>query len=552
MKKIACLLAIVFMLVAVTPVYADVYLTKLVINEEIVPGPNDIYLTVTGILSNGSYQRITSDLLWFSSDNNIATVNSEGRLRFTGKSGPVTITVMKLNATGSKTVYVRSWPKTLEIVSDLVYSENPYPLVVKGKFSDGEERNFTFEDNLQWTTSNPYVAWVNSQGVVTFTGNPGTVRITASWGSLKDSVSVTVPDDGDRTPAWKGVRIKEEEITYSEDPVKLTLVALFTDGSEEELENYGADWSSSNPEVATVNSEGEVIFTGKPGVTTIEVKYGGYSHKRTVTVNRFLDSLRINESLNFTPNWEGVPLQLTVTGKYNDGTETIIHSGLTWTIDNKKVAQLTTEGVLTFTGEAGKATIKVTAPGYGGTVKEDSLTVEVPVYTKSKPQRFFLDLNPYSSAEPLSPKAYCVYDDGSLREVTEQSQLLSLTPETASIYQGKIYIAPNPGPIQVRAVYQGLSDEIKGYVNNLSGNAERVQQVRIKEHGVAFSFKPVRLTAIAIMGDGSVKDVTSKVSWRSSQPLVAKISKGVLTFTGRTGKAVITMQGYGFRDELTV
>ncbi|MDD4665215.1 MAG: hypothetical protein PHC81_01460, partial [Clostridia bacterium] len=34
--------------------------------------------------------------------------------------------------------------------------------------------------------------------------------------------------------------------------------------------------------------------------------------------------------------------------------------------------------------------------------------------------------------------------------------------------------------------------------------------------------------------------------------LVARVDKGVLTFTGRIGKTIVTAQGFGFRDSLTV
>lgn len=185
-------------------------------------------------------------------------------------------------------------------------------------------------------------------------------------------------------------------------------------------------------------------------------------------------------------------------------------------------------------------------------IKEDSIVVDVPLYTKSKPLRFFVERNIHSSDLPLEPKAFCIYDDGSIRDVTQQAMFFSLTPERASIYQGQIYVAPNPGPIRVRATYQGLYDELTGFVNVTSSRNNRVQQVFIREHNVAFTHRPVKLAALAVMGNGTIKDVTANVSWHSNQPQVAKISKGVLTFTGRTGRAVITMQGYGFRDQLTL
>ncbi|MFY9175124.1 MAG: hypothetical protein WAO24_07265 [Peptococcia bacterium] len=558
MKKVAFLLvvALLMMCTAIPVPATDVYLTSLRINEDLVPGPNGQTLTVTGILSNGVQQRLTGNLIWRSSDYDIATVSTSGRVHFTGKGGTVTISVSRGAVVGTKTVHVKPWPVSVDIETSLVYSQNPYRLLVKGKFSDGQERYFGSEDNLVWDTTNPFVAWVNSQGVVTFTGEPGYVQIKASWGDLYDWAVVTVPDtggDGDVTiPAYRiGIKIKEEEIEYSEEPITLSLVARLVDGTEQELPNVGADWSSSNPAVATINNEGELKFTGKQGITEITVKYGGFTYTRLITVGRFLQSLKINQSLNYTPDWEGVPLQLTVRGKYNDGSELPVPSGsVTWAVDNNKVAEITTDGLLTFTGEAGTVVVSAKAPGYSDTVREDSVTVNVPDYPKAQPQRFFIANNIHNSDNPLEPKAYCIYDDGSLKEVTEQTQFYSLTPDRLSVYQNKFYIAPNPGRIGVRASYKGLSDELSGFVNATSAKGNWVQQVFIREHNVAFTYRPVKLAALAVMSDGTIRDVTANVRWSSNQPLVAKISKGVLTFTGRTGRAVITMQGYGFRDQL--
>lgn len=550
MKKLITVLLLGLFLFTSVPLQASPTLVSLIINEDIIPGPDSIYLTVTGVYSDGSTSQIREGLGWYTSDTSIAEVSFSGRLTFKGKGGPVTITVYKSGVSAKKTVTVNPWPESIDIETQLVYSQNPYRLLVKGRFSDGETRYYGPEDNLVWTSLNPWVAWVNSQGVVTFTGEDGYVAIRAIAGNLSDTVNLTVDSESQSTAWRKGIKIKEELI-YSATPQKLTLVVVMTDESEEEIANSAADWSSSNPEIATIDNEGTITFSGKPGFTTIAVSYGGYKYEKVVTVGRFLEKLSINQTLNYAQSWANRPKQLSVTASYNDGTQMQQTSGMTWLVDNKKIASITDSGLLTFTGKGGEVTVTVSGKGFNNTEVKDSVVVKIPEQEEVNPQRIYIDSNPISSQGLIKPKVYCIYDNGTVREITEQVTWRSKQPQTASVYQNIIYVSPNPGPIEIMASYQGLVDVIKGYVYKISGQKERVCQIRIKEHQVCYSFRPINLTALAMMGDGSVKTVTKDLKWKSSQPLVATVNQnGVLTFTGRVGKTTITAEGYGFRDEL--
>ncbi|PKM88053.1 MAG: hypothetical protein CVU87_08295 [Firmicutes bacterium HGW-Firmicutes-12] len=524
-------------------------LTSLQINEDIAAGPNRIYLTVTGIYSDGT-SRLVSDPIWSTSNQTIATITYNGVLHFTGEGGALSVRVYKDGISTTKTLTVAPWPEKIKIETDLIESANPYRLMLLGEMSDGEERYLGPEDGVVWSTSNPFVAWVNTQGIVTFTGEEGYVNIRAVVKDLSVTDNVQALGGDNQTTAWrKGIKITED-IEYSKDPLELTLVAFLTDGTEEELDNSSADWSSSNKDVALVDSEGVLRFTGKPGFTTIEVVYGGYRYEEVVSVGRFIAKLSINQSLNYTTNWDGNSLPLSATVVYNDGSEYIQSSGLVWSIDNNKVAEITSDGILTLTGEVG--TLTITAVGQTGSNNpaEDTLTVEVPDIDRPVPQRLFIDNNPLTSQQILAVKAYCIYSDGSLRDVSDKVAWTSGTSDTASVFRGNIYLTPIPGAVRINASYQGLNDQITGYNYGTTGNSERMYQLRIKQHGLPFSYKALKLTALVQMGDGNIKDVTSKVTWRSSQPLIALINNGVLTYTGRTGKTSITIQGYGFRDRL--
>ena len=152
MRKL-CLffLPLVFFLLFLIPLSLNALeLVSLEINEEIIPRPEPITLTVTGTLSNGIKQQIREDLVWRTSDSSIANVSRRGTLTFTGKEGQVTIFVNKGAVSGKKTINVKAWPKSLSIESTLVYSENPYRLLVKGKFSDGTTRYYGPEDKITW------------------------------------------------------------------------------------------------------------------------------------------------------------------------------------------------------------------------------------------------------------------------------------------------------------------------------------------------------------------------------------------------------------------
>ena len=84
------------LLLFVVPVsLGAVELVSLEINEEIIPGKESIPLTVTGTLSNGIKQQIREGLVWKTSDTGIANVTPSGTLYFSGKEGPVTISVYK-------------------------------------------------------------------------------------------------------------------------------------------------------------------------------------------------------------------------------------------------------------------------------------------------------------------------------------------------------------------------------------------------------------------------------------------------------------------------
>ena len=119
---------------------------------------------------------------------------------------------------------------------------------------------------ITWTTSDPAVATVNEKGKVTGV-KEGTATITATSGVASATCTVTVVAP---------VTVAMEQTTATvEKGQTVTLNATASDGST-------IAWSSSNPEIATV--EGGVVTGLKEGTATITAAAGNDSKNCEVTV----------------------------------------------------------------------------------------------------------------------------------------------------------------------------------------------------------------------------------------------------------------------------
>jgi hypothetical protein len=559
MKKRLAQRLVWLLLLAVTPVWTvpvwAASVVRLEINENFTPGPDPQLLSVTGVLSDGIRQRISSGLRWSSSNEDIARVYGDGLVSFSGKGGAVTVSVRLTDSpsiTTSKTFNVSPWPTRIAIETNLLYSDNPYRLLVKAQMSDDTERYLGPSDNVMWSSSNPWVAWVNSEGVVAFTGEDGYVEITAVVGAYSDKRNTEVSGETGSNAAFpRGIRISTD-IRYTVDPLQLQLVSILTDNSEQQIPSLAAEWTSSNPAVAAVSRDGLLRFTGAPGFTTIQAKYGGYTADKLVSVGRHAEKITIDQTLNYTPVWDGQPLPLSATVRYNDGSVYQTSTDVTWAGSNNAVAGIDREGKLTFTGTPGVITVTASAPGgVEGAVVSDSVTVTVPDTPKGAPSRLFIENNLYPGDGPVYPKVVCLYTDGTVRDVTDQAEITSSTPLTATVYEKAVYLSPNQGRVQIQASYESLTDTVSGYSENGKSSAGRTHQLIIKERYIPYKgANPTQLTGLAIQGDGSVREVTGQLRWQSSQPLVARVNAGSLTYTGRVGTTKISVQGFGLRAEM--
>ena len=175
---------------------------------------------------------------WTSSDETVATVDAKGKITAVG-AGTAVITASLNDTTDTCEVTVKDSIMSIE--------EDCVSLKTKGA-----DKTYTLNfdvvgrsKSVKWTTSNKNIATV-SNGKIT-AKKAGEVTITAKANGISDSVTVTVAV---YNPT---IKLNQSEYTlYTKKGNTYTLKATI-DGPSKKV-----TYTSSNPEVATVNSKGKV------------------------------------------------------------------------------------------------------------------------------------------------------------------------------------------------------------------------------------------------------------------------------------------------------
>jgi Carbohydrate binding module (family 6)./Bacterial Ig-like domain (group 2). len=129
------------------------------------------------------------------------------------------------------------------------------------------------EETYSWLSEDPAVATVTSNGLVEAVGE-GSTNIITSSGDINTKVSVTAV-----------VRIPLEDVILSEISLEMlpgnkkTVLVSFVPENANDVPAYS--WSSENPDVVTVNENGEITVVGE-GVTNIVYRIGDIMKKIVV------------------------------------------------------------------------------------------------------------------------------------------------------------------------------------------------------------------------------------------------------------------------------
>ena len=295
------------------------------------------------------------NIIWFSSDKNVAAVRGNGATcTITGKkSGTATITAMSVNkgltAICNVTVtnpQIAVTGVTLDKKKLSLKTNEKQSLVVTIKPSNAANKA------VNWSSSNINVATVKD-GVVTAKGKgTATISVTTRDGGYIATCTVTVKAADPSEVGVTGVKLSKKSATIIKGK-KLTLKATITPSN---ATNKSVTWKSSNTKVATVDKNGKVKGIKKGTATITAVTADGKKTatcKVTVKNPVKVKSVKLNRKTASVKKGKSIKLKATISPK-NATTKNV-----TWKSSNKKVATVDKNGKVKGI-KKGTATVTVT------------------------------------------------------------------------------------------------------------------------------------------------------------------------------------------------
>jgi uncharacterized protein YjdB len=224
-----------------------------------------------------------SPITWTSSNQSIATVNSNGLVTFRGTEGKVKITASTSIAGSAESASV-----TLESIRNVtsfntpmtkVYIQRGKSMTLPLKLTDSSAPNADFKSKLTWKSSKPSVLTVSASGKVTANKNvkkttAATVTATSANGKSFRFKVVVAP---------KAVKLKSLTATFPKNIKAGKSYQLTVKLNPEKATGVKLTFRSSKPSVLKINDAGK-LYALKKGSAKITVKAGGKQYAKTVKV----------------------------------------------------------------------------------------------------------------------------------------------------------------------------------------------------------------------------------------------------------------------------
>ena len=400
-----------------------------------------------------------------------------------------------------------------------------------GTYSDNSTQDLTA--TATWASTMTNIATIAPGGLAT-TVALGSTAISATVGTVSGTVTFTVT-----TATLASINVTPANTTIATLTTQdFSATGIYTDNTFQDL-TAQATWVSSNPSVAPLNG---TVATGiAAGTTDISATVGGVTgstplHVTGATLNS-IDVTPANPTIAV-----GFTIQFTATGRFSDGTSQDLTADVLWGSSQDANASVSNAGGsegLASALQGGTSSISATIAGVTGATL---LTISTATLQSIE----VLPANPSiakGTTQALTATGH--FSDGSSASITSQVSWSSTSLGVATMSNAAgtkgVATAVNTGMATIIASLGILSG-----TTTLTVNPATLMSIAITPPNATTPVSTaVQYTATGTYSDGSMQDITTVVTWNSSDFGVATISsaagsEGLATPVAAGGPATIT------------
>lgn len=325
--------------------------------------------------------------------------------------------------------------------------------------------------------------------------------------------------------------------------ISFTATAVYDDNSTKDISDM-TEFVSSHPNiiVADSNSSNIGLFHAVSlGSAVISGVYTSFEANTSIEVTD-AELVSLNTSPSEVSLAKGQEQQLSAIGLFTDDTNVNIPNSVVWRSSDETVATVTASGLLQ-THQVGVVDIYANQ----GNIESNAQTVTVGEevleslsLSTDKSLVYVSDMVQLSVTGTMS--------DGTKTAITSNVIWNSSNTSVATINSSGLLIAKNAGSTSVTAVVNNIQATMDitvelAYITGISFDS-----IGSLEEGTTKS-----LQVTGTYNDGTSKDVTSQVSWQSSNSSIASVSGTTLRgYNAGTATITATLDGFSMQNTVTV
>ncbi|WP_017854952.1 Ig-like domain-containing protein, partial [Leptospira interrogans] len=471
-------------------------------------------LEVTAIFDNGTNQNITDSTSIVPDSQSVVTI--EGN-RVRGIASGSSIIKAEYNGLYSEqkitvTPAILNSIQVTSLESGILPKGTNRQFSAIGIFSDGSHQDISNEPLIVWSSSNPDLVRVDDSGLASGI-NLGTAHIRASFQSKQGAEEMTV---GDAVLSQIQVTSNDLNIPLGKKQ-KLTATGIYSDNSNRDISS-SVIWNSSNSTIANIQNNG-ILETADTGIVTVSASSENIiGSVKLIVTPAALVSISVSPTNSTVA--KGLQENFKATGIFTDNSNSDITDQVTWDSSNTDILSISnasdSHGLASTLNQGN---VKVTA-SIGGIQGSTDFKVTQAALTS-------IEVSPTrtSIAKGLTQKftAIGIFTDNSKKDITDQ-----VTWNSSSAIVSVSNLDNNKGLGKTNSVG---NTTITATLGKVSGNTWFTVVPAVL---TSIQINPVnpslakgltqKFTATGIYSDNSNKDITSAVTWFSSDSSIATIS----------------------------